>query len=196
MRLTLDATIKMATFADEDDLPKSPRKAYDTRVIVASGGKYTFCYLPEEDLWKRLPDGLKDTNASATQMIKFRNQLFAFTRYMYQNTERYDPVFNVWSELNLHAGSAKLAVLEGEIYAVEFNRFNWTTITRGYNVKQCTWENLSYLVDSVEWMLVLLQPEAICMYLVGGIETIVRTTSQKLTDFTPWRISGRKARTC
>ncbi|PFX12225.1 Kelch-like protein 12 [Stylophora pistillata] len=64
VKLLLEATTKMATFVDDDDLPKSPRKGYDTRVIVVRGGKYTFGYLPEEDLWKRLPDGLKDTNAS------------------------------------------------------------------------------------------------------------------------------------
>lgn len=40
----------MATFVNEDGLPQSPRKGYDTRVIVARGsGKYTLNYLPEED---------------------------------------------------------------------------------------------------------------------------------------------------
>ena len=45
-----DTFVKMATFVNEDDLPQSPRKGYDTRVIVArGGGKYTLNYLPEED---------------------------------------------------------------------------------------------------------------------------------------------------
>ena len=40
----------MATFVNEDGLPQSLRKGYETRVIVArGGGKYTLYYLPEED---------------------------------------------------------------------------------------------------------------------------------------------------
>ena len=140
VKLVLDATVQMATFVDEDDFLQSPRGCLDTRVIVARGGKHTFCYIPEEDLWKRLPDGLKDINANLTQMIKFRDQLFTFTND--QNSERYDPVFNVWSELNLSTNSAKLAVLKGEIYAVEFDTKNRITVTKRYNVKQYEWETL------------------------------------------------------
>ena len=140
VKLVLDATVQMATFVDEDDFLQSPRGCLDTRVIVARGGKHTFCYIPEEDLWKRLPDGLKDINANLTQMIKFRDQLFTFTNN--QNSERYDPVFNVWSELNLSTNSAKLAVLKGEIYAVEFDTKNRTTATKRYNLKQYVWETL------------------------------------------------------
>ena len=142
VKLVMDAAMKMATFVDEDHLPQLPRKGQETRVIVARGGKYTFCYIPEEDLWKRLPDGLKDKNANSNQMIKFRDQLFIFGRN--EDTERYDPAFNVWSELNLYRNSAKLVVLKGEIYAVEVNiysRDDETTIKK-YNVKRCTWETL------------------------------------------------------
>ena len=142
VKLVVDAAMKMATFVDEDHLPQLPRKGQETRVIVARGGKYTFCYIPEEDLWKRLPDGLKDKNANSNQMIKFRDQLFIFGRN--EDTERYDPAFNVWSELNLYRNSAKLVVLKGEIYAVEVNiysRDDETTIKK-YNVKRCTWETL------------------------------------------------------
>ena len=138
VKLVMDAAMKMATFVDEDHLPQSPRKGQETRVIVARGGKYTFCYIPEEDLWKRLPDGLKDKNANSNQMIKFRDQLFIFGRN--EDTERYDPAFNVWSELNLYRDSAKLVVLKGEIYAVKVESRN--TIMEKYNAKRCTWETL------------------------------------------------------
>ena len=140
VKLVMDAAMKMATFVDEDHLPQLPRKGQETRVIVARGGKYTFCYIPEEDLWKRLPDGLKDKNANSNQMIKFRDQLFIFGRN--GDTERYDPAFNVWSELNLYRDSAKLVVLKGEIYAVEVCNFNTKTTIKKYNVKRCTWETL------------------------------------------------------
>ena len=140
VKLVMDAAMKMATFLDEDHLLQSPRKGQEIRVIVARGGKYTFCYIPEEDLWKRLPDGLKDKNANSNQMIKFRDQLFIFGRN--EDTERYDPAFNVWSELNLYRDSAKLVVLKGEIHAVEVCNFNTKTIIKKYNVKRCTWETL------------------------------------------------------
>ena len=140
VKLVMDAAMKMATFVDEDHLPQLPRKGQETRVIVARGGKYTFCYIPEEDLWKRLPDGLKDKNANSNQMIKFRDQLFIFGRN--EDTERYDPAFNVWSELNLYRDSAKLVVLKGEIYAVEVNIYSTNTTIKKYNVKRCTWETL------------------------------------------------------
>ena len=134
VKLVMDAAMKMATFLDEDHLLQSPRKGQETRVIVARGGKYTFCYIPEENLWKRLPDGLRDKNASSNQMIKFRDQLFFFGRH--ENTERYDPAFNVWSELNLRRNYSKLVVLKGDIYAVS------DSIIEKYNVKRCTWEKL------------------------------------------------------
>ena len=134
VKLVMDAAMKMATFLDEDHLLQSPRKGQETRVIVARGGKYTLCYIPEENLWKRLPDGLRDKNASSNQMIKFRDQLFFFGRH--ENTERYDPAFNVWSELNLRRDYSKLVVLKGEIYAVS------DSIIEKYNVKRCTWETL------------------------------------------------------
>ena len=140
VKLVMDAAMKMATFLDEDHLLQSPRKGQETRVIVARGGKYTFCYIPEENLWKRLPDGLRDKNASSNQMIKFRDQLFFFGRH--ENTERYDPAFNVWSELNLYRDSAKLVVLKGEIYAVEVSIYSTNTTIKKYNVKRCTWETL------------------------------------------------------
>ena len=138
VKLVMDAAMKMATFVDEDHLPQLPRKGQETRVIVARGGKYTFCYIPEENLWKRLPDGLRDKNANSNQMIKFRDQLFIFGRN--EDTERYDPAFNVWSELNLYRDSAKLVVLKGEIYAVKVESRN--TIMEKYNAKRCTWETL------------------------------------------------------
>ena len=134
VKLVMDAAMKMATFVDEDHLPQLPRKGQETRVIVARGGMYTFCYIPEEDLWKRLPDGLRDKNANTNQMIKFRDQLFCFGRY--EDTERYDPTFNVWSELNLRRDYSKLVVLKGEIYAVS------DSIIEKYNMKRCTWETL------------------------------------------------------
>ena len=136
LKPTLDA-IKLATFAPEDDdLPQSPRKGLETRAIVACGGKYTFCYLPEKDKWKRLPDGLSERNQK-TQMVKFVDQLYTFTQV--GEAERYDPVFNVWSTLDLPTSSAMVAVLGGEMYAIEVNATTRKSTIRRYNVELCSW---------------------------------------------------------
>ena len=42
VKLVMDASMKMATFIDEDHLPQLPRKEQETRVIVARGGKNSF----------------------------------------------------------------------------------------------------------------------------------------------------------
>ena len=147
VKLVMDAAMKIATFADEDHLPQSPRKGLETRVIVARGGKYTFCYIPKEDQWKRLPDGTAELEASTSKMIKFRDQLFTFSNS--KGSERYDPIFNDWSALKSHVDSSNVAVVKGEIYAVQVNTiYESTTITK-YNVELCKWEivNLSFDKD-------------------------------------------------
>ena len=48
VKLVMDATVKMASFASEVDLPQLPRKSLEASVILACGGEYTFCYLPEK----------------------------------------------------------------------------------------------------------------------------------------------------
>ena len=142
LRLTLDAIAKMASFVNEDDLPQSPRKGLETRVIVACGGKYTFCYQPEEDQWKRLPDGLTEKNQK-TQTMTFRDQLYTFKEF--SKAERYDPVFNCWSALNLtesSADSATVIVVHGEIYAIEIDMSTTKSTVKRYNVERCAWQTV------------------------------------------------------
>ena len=50
------AAIELIDYASEDTLLQSPRRRLRTHAIVACGGKYSFCYLPEQDKWKRLAD--------------------------------------------------------------------------------------------------------------------------------------------
>ena len=97
VKLVMDATVKMATFTIEDDLPQSPRKGLETRYL-ACGGKFTFCYLPEKNQWKRLPDGSTERNQK-TRMLTFRNHLHTFDEF--SKAEKYDPVFNRWSTSDL-----------------------------------------------------------------------------------------------
>ncbi len=138
LKLTLDAT-KLTTFASEDDLLQSPRKGLETRVIVACGGKYSFCYLPEKDEWKRLPDGLSE-RTQKTQMVKFRDQLHTFSQIV--KAERYDPAFNVWSTLDLSTNSAVVSVIKGEIYAIEVITSTRKSTIKLYNVELCSWQTV------------------------------------------------------
>ncbi|KAJ7358817.1 Kelch-like member 33 [Desmophyllum pertusum] len=131
--------IKLTSFASEDDLPQSPRKGLETRAIVACGKKYTFCYLPENDEWKRLADGLSEKNKK-TQLINFRDQLYAFPQT--SNAERYDPVFNVWSILDLCANSAMVTVVRGQIYAIKVDTSTEQSTISRYNVELCSWETV------------------------------------------------------
>ena len=137
LRLISDA-IQLTAFSNEHDLPLSPRKGLETRAIVACGGKYTFCYIPEEDEWKRLPDGLSERNQK-NQVIRYQDQLYVFPRYC--PAERYDPVYNGWSTLDFSSNSATVVVIKGEIYALEIGLSEESTIKR-YNVDMCSWQTV------------------------------------------------------
>jgi len=141
LRKVSDA-IEVINYASEDTLLQSPRRRLGTHAIVACGGKYTFCYLPEQDKWKRLADGLSENRDQRTQMITFRDQLYTFTGYSY--AERYDPVFNSWASLEgLTLSYTKLAaVVRGQIYAIDVDRSaNKTTIER-FDIGLRSWETV------------------------------------------------------
>jgi len=126
--------VKLTSFTCEGDLPQSPRKGLETRAIVACGGKYTLCYHPEKDEWKRLADGLSERNF-LTKMISYRDQLYAFPSD--GKGERYDPVVNGWCTLDLSTTmSRNVAVVRGDIYVIEVN-----TIKK-YDVERCSWQTV------------------------------------------------------
>ena len=140
LRLVSDA-IKLTSFTSENnnDLPQSPRKGLETRVIVARGGKYTLCYLPEKNEWKRLSNGLSGNRNYQTKMINFRDQVYTFS--LFRDVERYDTAFNCWSCLGLSADSTLVTVVKGQIYSIEGYTKDWT-IER-FDVELCTWETVS-----------------------------------------------------
>ena len=137
LKLISDA-VKLTSFTCEGDLPQSPRKGLETRAIVACGGKYTLCYLPEKDEWKSLADGLSK-RSQFTQIINYRDQLFAFPSN--GKAERYDPVFNGWCTLDLSTtSSAKVTVVNGEICSLEINTSSKQTTIKRFNVERCSWQ--------------------------------------------------------
>ena len=136
LRLT-SAALKGSSFSSEGDVLQTPRKGVELQSIVVCAGYENFCYFPEKDQWKRLPGG---RSTGHTQMTRYRDKLFRFPRV--GKVERYDPVFNVWSELELHENVSKVAVVKGEMYALELNTSKQQTIVKIYNVEHCTWETL------------------------------------------------------
>ena len=87
----ISKAIKLTGFSSKENLSQSPRKGLETRAIVACGGKYTLCYLPEKDEWKRLADRLTERN-QGSKMMSYLDQLYVFSPNA--KAERYDPVFN------------------------------------------------------------------------------------------------------
>ena len=145
------------------------RRRLQTEAIVIRGGKKTYCYLPEEDEWKRLADGLSEDRDHTTQIIKFRDQLYSFPRRRYAETERCDPAFNSWTTLRLPLpnDTFSLAVVNGQIHAVYHTLSGWfprqtnwmrhlyhessmyqsVPVIKRYNIELCTWETLSSSQD-------------------------------------------------
>jgi len=141
LRKVSDA-IELINYASEGTLLQSPRRRLGTHAFVVCGGKYTFCYFPEKNKWKRLADGLSGNRDQRTQMIKFHDQLYAFTGD--SNAERYDPVFDSWASLkSLTLSYTKLAaVVRGQIYAINVDiRAKKTTIER-FDVGLRSWETV------------------------------------------------------
>ena len=139
----MSKAINIPGFSSEENFPQSPRQGLETRAIVACGGKYTFCYLPEKDKWKRLADGLSERN-EFTQVISYRDQLFAFSSDV--ETERYDPVFDCWSTLDYlelpTEDPAKVTVVRGEIYSIEINTSLKQSTIKRFNVERCSWQTV------------------------------------------------------
>ena len=100
LKTALDA-LKRATFSDEVCHTQSSRIGFETSAIVAWGGKYFLCYLPEKNEWKRLADTPDSTMLPfvGDTVVQCRGQLYHFSAAEFVN--RYDPVVNSWSSLDL-----------------------------------------------------------------------------------------------
>jgi len=138
----LSKAIKLSGSTREENISQSPRKGLETRNILACGGKYTLCYLPQKDEWKRLADGLLQTEkVDDTEMINYRDQLYAFA--LDGTVERYDPVFDCWSTLN-HlewptGDVSEVTVVREEIYSIDIDTKSRISTIRRFNAERCSW---------------------------------------------------------
>ena len=166
--------IALVSYSSEDALmksPESPRRRLGTHAIVACGGKYVYCYLPEKNEWKFMTYGACENQTDcSTQMIVFRDQLFTFEAGLSRRAERYDPVFDSWSTMQrfqLFSRSARVAVVRGQIYAIAVDRStNKSTIER-YSVGSCSWEKIFTCHEGCrDYSCVVAAGD--CMYVLGG----------------------------
>ena len=135
--------IALVSCTSEDALIQSPRRRLGSHTIVACGGKHTLCYLPETDTWKFLANGSFENMNNCTQMVTFRDQLFTFNESC--STHLYNPAFDAWSSLprlHLSSFSKRVAVIRGQIYAIDVaGEQNESTIER-YNMGSWAWEKI------------------------------------------------------
>ena len=135
--------IALVSCTSEDALIQSPRRRLGTHAIVACGGKHTLCYLPKVDAWKFLANCLFENMSNHTQMVTFRDQLFTFDGLY--NTHRYDPTFDAWSSLkHLHLSSywKRVAVVRGQIYAIDVEGEQSKSTIERYHVGSWSWESI------------------------------------------------------
>ena len=162
----LDA-LELISCASEDTVMQSPRKRLETHVILARGGKYTFCYLPERGKWKRLADGLSVIEVLYMKVIKFRDQLYAFSGN--SKTEKFDPSFNSWAvtDMSLSCHLDQVAVVRGQIYALELNMIGNKSTVKRFDAELSTWQTiLSHEGCRVSSCVV---SAGDCLYVLSGI---------------------------
>jgi len=166
LQKVLDA-IELINHASEDTLLQSPRRRLRTHVVVARGGKYTFCYLPEQDKWKRLADGLSENRNHPSQMIIFRDQLYAFTGG--SNTEKYDPVFDGWASLRGFRLSYRklVVVVRGQIYAIDIDRSAYKTTIERFDLGLGSWETILLSDEGCRYESCVVAAGN-CLYVLGG----------------------------
>ena len=74
-------------------------------------------------------------------MINYREQLYAFL--CDGKAERYDPVVNGWSTLDLFTTrSSKVAVVSGQIYAIEVTKSTKQSTVKRYDFERCSWQTV------------------------------------------------------
>ena len=162
----LDA-ITLISCASEDTYMQSPRRRLETHVILARGGKCTFCYLPEKDKWKRLADGLAIGHGRYTKVIKFRDQFYSFSGN--SKAEKFDPLFNSWTviDMALSYKSDRVAVVRGQIYALEVNTIDIKTTVKRFDSELSTWQTILSREGCRVSSCVVSAGD--CLYVLGGV---------------------------
>ncbi|KAL9966395.1 hypothetical protein ACROYT_G024458 [Oculina patagonica] len=167
--------VMKGNYGATDDLQQTPRKMFETQAIVVYGGKTTFCYLPEKDLWYQLQDSHSEHRCY--HVTSFRGNLYVFptrpkpgisflsshewTSHIEpgtcHNAERYDPLLNTWVSLAQEKNRNRVyrsavVVIGNAIYSIEHSLY------RDRAQKYCPYreDNLMKRYDDISdsWLLV------------------------------------------
>ena len=143
LRKVLDTIDVIRTASEDTVINVPPRKRLETHAIVVGGGDHFFCYLPEKDAWKSLSYQQRNISQD-TKMINFHDQLYTFHRIC---TQRYDPVFNSWSSLELEISYSTecVGVCRGQIYAIDvgvYESTGKTSTVKKYDVESYQWQTV------------------------------------------------------
>ena len=175
LRKVLVAIDVIRTASEDTIINVSPRKRLETHAIVVGGGDYFFCYLPENDAWKTLSylKGQQQTINQDTKMINFHDQLYTFHGHC---TQRYDPIFNIWTSLKLDFSyrTKCVGVCRGQIYAIDVGvneSTGKTSTVKKYDVESYSWQTVhcSHLGCRYNSCTVV---AGNCLYLLGGRDPI------------------------
>ena len=175
LRKVLVAIDVIRTVSEDTIINVSPRKRLETHAIVVGGGDYFFCYLPENDAWKTLSylKGQQQTINQDTKMINFHDQLYTFHGHC---TQRYDPIFNIWTSLKLDFSyrTKCVGVCRGQIYAIDVGvneSTGKTSTVKKYDVESYSWQTVhsSHLGCRYNSCTVV---AGNCLYLLGGRDPI------------------------
>ena len=171
--------LAVVSCASEDALIQSPRRRLGTHAIVACGGNYICCYLPEKNEWKfmtynaqqRSYNAYENQTDSSTQMIVFRDQLFTFNGT--RRADRYDPAFDIWSSMRhmqLSSNYTSVAVVRGQIYAIDVDQNTEKSTIERYSMGSCSWEKIFTSHEGCrDYSCVVAAGD--CMYVLGGEPT-------------------------
>ena len=161
--------VELVNRASEDTLIQSSRRRLETHAIVVCGGRYTFCYLPVSDKWKRLSMRSEGQSAvyQSTKMISFRDQLYTFSGS--SEAVRYDPVFNGWASLGLTLSyeTKHVAVVRGQIYAIDVDRATNKSTVKRYNVESYSWQTILSSAEGCRYDSCIVAAGS-CLYVFGG----------------------------
>ena len=133
--------------------PKSPRKIFESHVLVAYGQISVGCYLPGEDKWYQLPEKNVDGD-----VIQCDGKLYAISRCL-KKAEYYEPLCERWTSLEWSNGSELVEKFQymgmpvtcvlaanGEIYAVvsDAECLNDETALLKYSIESHSWHFRSF----------------------------------------------------
>lgn len=156
---------------------QSPGEAFAKDAIFVHGGKATFCYLPSEDKWYKMPGPCYEHKRSKEyQMISWQDKLHVVKSSDQRDfhVERYDPLVNGWfssdwnfASLSFGMQPAQLVVMGDEIYAVQNQLTTLEVFIKKFDFES---NSMEHILVTLPFLLVGACVVAMdkCLYVISG----------------------------